>query len=94
MVGGYNVNIWEAKPRYMGDGRGCLLRTLPSMVRPGLAREGVRLHRVALPWMRCIEAFGNFLSPNSKELQVATMPVKVSTRDLHLRPKKDHTDPK
>lgn len=54
-----------------------------------LAREGVRSPRGVLHWASCIEAFTEFVDPNSKEPQATVLLVTMLVKDLHLRVRKD-----
>lgn len=78
----------------MRGGRDGLLGTFTSIFRPNLAREEVRLPGGALHWARCIEAFTEFLSPQSLvPLQIA-LPLTVYARDLFLPANKNWTSPR
>lgn len=75
----------------MGGDRENLLGTFSSVFWPNLVREGVRLPGGALHKARCIEVFTDFVGPNSRIPQAATLPFTVYVRNLYLRVRKDWT---
>lgn len=74
----------------MGNERDNILASISSIYQPSLAKDDVRSPGGALNWMRCIDVFNVFVSQDSKEPLVITMPVTVLSGDQLLRVRKNY----
>lgn len=59
------IGVREAEAQYTRVGRDCLLSCCSSIFWPSLVIRGVRLPGGVLHCARCIEAFTEFVSPQS-----------------------------
>lgn len=71
-----------------------MLGNYSSIFWPSLARQGVRSSGDVLHWVRCIEAFTEFISPQNVVPRQVVLLVIIYARDLYFRAKKDWTGPR
>lgn len=83
------LGVWEAEGRFTSSGRDMVLAGWSSVFWPGLSREGALSPGGALYWLRCLEAFTQFVAPDSPDPVLLAPVVLIPTRDPYLRASKD-----
>lgn len=83
------LDVWEAEDRFTQSGRDALLVEWDSVFWPSLSMEGALSPGGALYWLRCLEAFTQFVAPDSPNPTLLAPVVLIPARDPYLRGNKE-----